>query len=570
MVLIGDPGPIQLEDGLPDGGLMAAMGLEYSPLWVNDPLTVQTSGLGEDLIAYEGEPLVPVYWGPLASSVQGRVWRRCHVSHLPDTAPVCTVPAGGVALNPFLATFSTGAGDRKQHLNLVAFLREALGREGLPVPDPNVINGRRAFFAQIDGDGFESLSTIEPGEYSAKVFRDRVLKTYALPFTVSYIIASLTDRLDPDAPTPAMELARDILTLPNVEAASHTILHPLEWNEPMRSGPGAKKVTWYPGLKGYQYSPEQEVRASIAFINRWLCPPEKPCEVMLWSGDAVPPTAALAASEELGLANVNGGTYRWDDAYNSRGYVRPTVRWHHGMLQVYCGMSNENMFDGYFGDMPRAFIHIDTTIERTGEPILLKPANVYMHFYGAERPARLKAMQYLLDRWGLQEETTPIFASDWWRIVRNSLLDVELRPEAGGVWHVRNASACRTLRFDGDAGLPDLSRCEGVLGFRRWRSALYVHLGADEARVVLQAGPPTGPWLEQASFPITAGARDGHSVRIEGHSVAARHVVFAGLPPGESVSCRIGGSLESFAVDTQGRLQLDLPPGDETIEVSRP
>ena len=76
-----------------------------------------------------------------------------------------------------------------------------------------------------DGDGFANFSRLKAGQRSAEIIRDRILKKYPFPVTVSIIEAELrglirTQRLEDAEPLQA--LAREIFALPNVEIASHS------------------------------------------------------------------------------------------------------------------------------------------------------------------------------------------------------------------------------------------------------------------------------------------------------------------------------------------------------------
>ena len=176
--------------------------------------------------------------------------------------PVVTGPWGGIALEPWTIRMGGGDQGRRWYLDPFAFFREALGLEGVPAPDPSLLNGRRMFLFHVDGDGFESLSTVQPGEFCAKVMLEEVFARYDLPFTVSIVVAGLTPDLEIEEPTPEMLLARRILNRANIEPATHCVLHPLRWDE--LPGPDApeQEYTWYRGLKNYEYTFVNEVTES--------------------------------------------------------------------------------------------------------------------------------------------------------------------------------------------------------------------------------------------------------------------------------------------------------------------
>lgn len=590
IVVLGEPGLLERDrDGVVDtrlwAELVARIGLVESQEWCADPLRVVVEDLGPGLCACEAPVLAPIHRGVRVDGLFGRAWVTTR--DRPDgrpIAPVVTGPFGGLALNPFVVTIGSDIGERRWHLELFAFLREALGVEGLPVFDPVVLNGRRLFFVQVDGDGFESVSTVRPGELAGSVFLHDVIDRFALPFTVSIIVASVTDALTPSRAgsieDPRATLARDALTRANVEIASHGVLHPLQWNAPLRPDSPPRSVVWYQALAGYAYSPRAEVDDSVEFIDRMVQGSQRSVRTMLWTGDAVPPAEALAAARARGLANVNGGTYRWDSGTDSVGYVRPLVRFEGDELQVFCGAPNENLYEGFFDRHPGAFRHVATSLERTGAPRLLKPANVYVHFYAAERAERLRSVQGLLQRFGVDEPTAPVFASDWWGAAHDAFTDARVTRVAGGrasaaaddvTFAIRHYGRCRTLRFDDERRAVAFADSPGVLGARRIGAALYVHLCPEvegtPTRVHLCAAPPPALQLEEANHIAHDARRESDRLSWRTASHAPRIAVVAGLAPGAPLTVLDAGRATEARADASGRYRLELAPGAGLVEV---
>ena len=140
--------------------------------------------------------------GPVNRSADNRVWLETTAWSEKGVSrcAVVTGPWGGIALLPWSGVPGTTNGDRRWFLDPFAFLAEALGVRGVPAPHPSVLNGRRMFLLHVDGDGFESPSTVEAGAYAAKVFLDEVVRGFDLPMTLSIIVASLSGDLAPDEP----------------------------------------------------------------------------------------------------------------------------------------------------------------------------------------------------------------------------------------------------------------------------------------------------------------------------------------------------------------------------------
>ncbi len=579
LVLLGEPGPLERDaHGAPDpagwDSLVRALGMVETDAWNSDPALVEVEHTDPLRSALEAPIVQRVHRGVRADALPAgaEAWVKTRAAADPTVAaPVVTGPFGGLGLNPYVLSIGTDLGDRRWHVDLFAFLRAALGGEGRPAFDPCVVNGQRLFFVQVDGDGFESYSTVHAGQYAAEVFLDEVIDRYALPFTISVIAASVADSLTEDFDDPRIALARTILTRPNVEVASHGVLHPLKWNRPYTEDIAPRTVTWYGALRGYRFSPRNEVTASIPFIDRIVAGTGRRTTVMLWTGDAIPDAEVLAATRELGLANVNGGTYRWDAASDSVGYVRPLVRIEGDELQVFCGGPNENVYDGFFDRHPGAFRHLATSLERTGSPRILKPANVYVHFYAAERPERLRSIQDLIERFGVQEESAPVFASDWYGAAHDAFRTAELsvqRSERSALILARGFGRCRTLRFDDEVLDVDLVRSPGVLGARRIGRALYVHLAAvAEATVALEVAPPAAPHLVSANHIAQRAERDARGLAWDTESRAPRTARLAGFAPGAALEVVLDGKRHNATADAEGRIELTAGPGSGRWEV---
>jgi len=593
LVLLGEPGPLERDAaGDPDplgwAALAATLGLVETEAWNSDPALVDIEHVDPARSMCEAPILQRVHRGVRADRLPdgARAWVRTRVPHDPVAAtPVVTGRFGGLGWNPYVLSIGTDLGDRRWHVDLFAFLREALGAEGRPAFDPSVVNGRRLFFVQVDGDGFESYSTVAPGQYAGEVFLREVLDRYALPFTVSVIAASIADSLTDDFDDPRVSLAREVLCRPNVEVASHGVLHPLKWNRPYTDDVAPRTITWYGALHGYRYSPVNEVTASVPFIDRIVAGAGRRTRVMLWTGDAIPDAEVLAATRALGLANVNGGTYRWDAASDSVGYVRPLVRFEGDELQVFCGGPNENVYDGFFDRHPGAFRHLATSLERTGAPRILKPANVYVHFYAAERPERLRSIQDLIERFGVHEPSAPVFASDWFGAAHDAFRAARttLRREADGAVEVsaRDYGRCRTLRFDDEPREVELARSPGVLGACRRGRALYVHLApGPEATVRLALPAASGalgapravsdaaPHVVEANHILHGARRDPRGVAWETESHAPREALLAGFPPNAPLRAVVDGVARTVTADAAGSIALTAGPGTGRWEVT--
>ncbi len=576
-VHFGEWGPLRFVNRRENTGRLArwlaSFGLGFDPAYVDIPLGVKVTLSDRLPCAIEADPTGhSIHRGPWIESGANTAWISTRSSADPGRArtPIVTGPWGGIALAPYVYREGAGEGGRRLYLDLFAFLRTALGLTGVPAPQPCVINGRRMFFCHVDGDGFESLSTIRRGANCGEVFLDEIIEKYELPFTVSIIANSITDDLKPTVRTPMIEAASRLLRHPRVEAASHSVRHPLNWGMVGESPERSSATFVFPGPKHFDKTLVGEVRDSIRFINDYLLPPTKRCEVMLWSGNACPQVDAIAEADRLGLLNLNGGIYRWDALNDSVSYVPPLGRIVNGHVQVYCGSSNEVVYDGYFTTNPLSFRHVDTTIERTGRGKILKPANVYVHLFSVERRGRIRVFRRLLDRWGKSEPTAPVFASTYIRSVRSALGTARILRTPNG-WAFRDFGDCRTVRLDDPAGEIDWSRSPGILGARVLQGSLHLHLAKPDAEVTLVKKATPAPHVLEANHVLTKASRDATGVAVTSTSLAPRLIVFAGFPPDGPLILRLDSVQQEVAADENGEFRLELPPaGPNRVEVRRP
>ncbi|MFQ5506033.1 MAG: hypothetical protein ACE5F1_14730, partial [Planctomycetota bacterium] len=567
---LGSLAALELGNGSALARWLARFGLAYDGTVVEAPSLFDVLFADKRSCNYESRQLARrKHLGPHNESPDNKVWVRTVHRRRPNDvrAPVVTGPWGGLALHPWFFSLGGENNDRRWHVDPFEFFSEALGLAGVPAPDPSVVNGRRMFVLHVDGDGFESTSTVSPGQICGKVFLDDVVDRYALPMTVSIIVASLTKDLKVTEPTPEMKIAREIFKRPWIEAASHSVLHPLNWRRKLTRRTPPRTVVWYPGIRNYEHDMVAEVRESIRFINDRLLDGKKRCKVMLWSGAANPTEEAILEAGRAGCWNLNGGVYRWDSWYDSVGFVSPWGVTVGSAFQVYCGAANENVFEGLFSSMPVAFKHINRTLENTGKDRILKPANIYIHFYSVERPARHKAMKAIIERWAFSENTAPVFASDYTKAVHSARFGCVIVRSAHG-WLFRDFGHLRTVRIDGETPHVDWRRSRGLIGARRDRGSLFIHLGAPDAELYWSSQELRCPHIEQANHILEDVQLLPGGIRLVSDAYSAREIVLAGFPASSDLDLTLDGSKHELSSDGRGRAQLRFEqPGRTLIEV---
>ena len=126
---------------------------------------------------------------------------------------VITGPWGGIALHPTVIE-NTIDGYFKWIIDPFAFLKKSLNLIDAPMPDITTENGKRLWFAHIDGDALPSWAELPGKRLGAQVIRDEILDRYNLPHSISVVEAEINgmpqfgDRRDL-----MIKTAREILSL---------------------------------------------------------------------------------------------------------------------------------------------------------------------------------------------------------------------------------------------------------------------------------------------------------------------------------------------------------------------
>ena len=478
---------------------------------------------------------------------------------------VFTCDWGGIACDPYLLFRRADFRDF-WHLDPFAFLTLALGEHTGPVPDTTTRDGLRLFLNHIDGDGFANYSRVEPGQRSAEIIRDRILKKYPLPVTVSVIEAELRGliRTQRDQDAPVLEaVAREIFALPQVEAASHTYSHPFFWIEGDRTEAFYDEQKLDLKVPYPQLDLTREIEGSVNYINQRLAPAGRPVRVFLWSGNCRPPPAALALTRRLGLENLNGGDTIITPRNRTLTAIAPrTMPWA-GELQVYAPNQNENVYtNNWRGPLFGTFTHVLDTYALTETPRRLKPVNLYYHFYSGDYVASVHALETIYD-WVIAQPLHALPVSTYARLARDARATAVF--SAGpDRWIIVNRGDSRTLRLPAAlAARLDLAQSRGLTGWKTEGDQAYLHTDGRSAvtltLAVADTLAPTHPRLESSSAEIAFLTLAPTTAAFTVSDLRPVNTVFAGLRPSASVRATINGQTQTLLATAAGTLALTLP-----------
>ena len=571
-ILIVGQLPVQQDDACET--LAKGLKLQGSCEAVEQPDEVRISLLDKDMMNFEADvrPHIAEFWdlrAPVGASVFLSLTSKRDGRTAGYFDPIFTTDWGGALLEPY-TSFTASANVSLSLFDPFRFLAKFFPEDDFPAPDTTTRDGMRMLFSHIDGDGFASLSTMKRNTTCAEIVRDRVLKHYKIPVTVSIIEANtraVEEGMDPGLKGEYEDLARSIFELPNVQAASHTFTHPYIWIE---GDPDYQNlyetsniVLQEEELKAYpKFDYHREIEGSIRYMEETLLPKDKKVELLLWSGNCRPPDEAIAIVRELGIENMNGGDTIASSRNPGLSAIAPrTITWPGGELQVYAPNQNEYVYTkDWRGPFYGGFQHVIETFELTEVPRRLKPVNIYYHFYSVSRMGAFRALEKI-HNWAIEQPLHSVTAATYAKIARDSW-KTRIFKKSPKHWRIINSGYQRTFRFPVSAGYPDLSLSKGITGYVKEKDWHYIHTGGDEiCDLVVSEKDKPSLRLEKSSAEISFQALTKTSAIFTTEDLRAIRVVFGGVTPGSSWLTTINESAtsESVTADSEGRLVLSLP-----------
>jgi hypothetical protein len=549
-VVLGEFAPRETDELIPAlNRVLAHLGLEHKNNFVE--LTYRARVVMQDpqMVGFERKLDKALPGFPIIAAHPGQTRAHLVLEAMRGDAPISSVilatgERGGFVAQNYTVLLEPNTDRVSWLIDPFRFFQLALGDERFPVPDVTTVSGRRLYFSQIDGDGWNNVSEVEHYReaqmLSSEVIARETIEAYPdLPVSVGLIAGDALPMLGgiPEA----ARVARRLFALPNVEVASHTHSHPYNWsfyenydrraeeqrvntyrppNQPMRERltaallraagkevPPSRFDKYVAGSddlpRTYLRKPfnlDLEVQGALKFSEQ-LAPKGKSAKLYLWSGDATPFEAAVRATRAAGVRNLNGGDSRLDNEYPSVAYVPPIARPVGKERQIYAVNSNENTYTNEWNGPYGGQLMLEYTLANTDRPRRLKGFDLYYHMYSGEKQAALTTVKHFLDI-ARTSEVAPISASHY-AAIADDFFGVALEQIGFFSWAVSNRGALQTVRFDGAAELDvDLAASTGVLGANWHEAALYVTLDAAVDRAVVSlhsrsqaAGGTPGPLL---------------------------------------------------------------------------
>lgn len=497
--------------------LKQALNLEASTTLLKEPISLKTSAAAS---SFETPPL-PRRLGLVAVKPRGEYtsWLRVNGGEQSFSEPVFTAPWGGMALYPYITVAAETLEENKQEqivrwiINPFDYIKTALALPDIPVPDNSTENGRRLLTAHIDGDGFYNKSELDNKRFSPELITELFIKPSQLPHTVSIIEAEISPKgFKPELSNALEIIARQIFNLPNVEIASHTYSHPFLWFKAAASQQAESKTalnnlrvdgekSYTLPIPGYHYSAEREIVGSVKYINEHLTPDHKKTKVFLWSGDALPDEEALALTEHLHIANLNGGTSVTHNGILSLANLSASGIVRGDYFQPYAPIQNENSYTNDWLGPFYGYQSVIDTFKLTENPRRLKPISIYYHFYSGDKLASVEALKRVYS-WAQAQTTLPLWISEYTpRLYAFRTAVFEKIPQG---WIIHHADNLKTLRLPPNATPPHIKQSQGVVGYKASAQGLYVSLsGQNHVKMLTSPEPDAFPYIDNSNAQIT-------------------------------------------------------------------
>lgn len=487
-----------------------ALGINFSPVAMVSPYTmsVEPKKMNKGLLKPTFSNLEDYFPYKVDTKKGFKVLAQIKGSDGQVSDMLVKAPWGGFAINPYPVDYLQN-GQEIWLIDPFMFLDEMLNLKVIPAADATTESGNRILTSHVDGDGFPSHSWFKGSPLVSEVLYDEVYSKIKVPHTISIIEGEVgPDGLYPNQTKELEAVARKIFALDNVEAASHSLSHPFQWDSSMNKGELLYgEFLPIPNYKKLDYN--REINGSIAYINT-LCPKGKKVNVFLWTGDAAPTGDVVEMVDKLGLYNVNGGNTTIKNGEESLTNVSPTIIKFKNTVQVYAPQMNENVYTNEWTEHYDGFARAKETYELTGKPRRLKSIAIYYHMYSGTYPASLNALKSLYD-YALSQDVTPMYLSEYAHRAR-TLYETSLGKTLNGQWLIVSNSI-RSIRVPKEFGTPV---SDDIVGFNDGVDGNYLILKKHHNLLSFtKAKEPQGVLLKNANGIVRKWQKNGNKVDFE-------------------------------------------------------
>ena len=455
---------------------------------------------------------------------------------------------GGVWLDPLAA-------EAGPQVNPLTFLESWLSAHATaPVADTTSLDGRRLLVSQISSEGFADNTSLPEMPIAAEAMTDRILKRYALPFTIALCEGDLRGRTPGHEPREALRLkeaARTMLNLAEVESASNSYSRPENWDaSPTLSG--LLNASAPSEKKGF----EREIMGSLAYIHREFLDRTDRLAVMSWPKGAIPTPEAVAFSKSMGVENAE--LLEQSIMAGRSPALAPRTWGHENTFQTLLKTSRS-------GDNLDAAAFI-AEAQKQGQDRWLSPVQVTLNFTDVKTEASLKQVERVLD-WCASQPLQAITVGNYASLARDAAR-TRIFQTSSKSWIIVNAGQARTLRLPASAGVPDLSLCTGVSGYMQQGDQIYIHtLGQRRTELVMREKPAIDHLrLTSSSSSIRYLEAASSRALLQVSNSRPVELSFDGILPGSIIQMIANGKPDYLMADTRGSIDF-IVPGQATVQL---
>lgn len=399
-------------------------------------------------------------------------------------------------------------------------------------PDTNTINGKRIYYAHIDGDGLINMDRSNRKALCGEIINDEVIEKYEYPITVSFIGAEIKELTKNQKRT--RQMLQTLTGHPWVKWATHSYTHPLTWElqpsefdkeqylEKPKSYKGGPIVA-YP-MDGYsKIDYNYEINESYRLIKEMIPDKRQSPKILFWTGNCRPNYEALVTSEKGSFAGINGGDSRFDKKFPTYSAVWPLYRKVKELTQVYSSNSNENTYTNNWTGPFYAYKDVIETFKNTEKPHRIKPINIYFHFYSAEHRSSVKALQTVFN-WALKQDIFPIYIDEYVSII-NSFEELKVEKLGSHRYRVEHGNV-KELRLESKDVFVDVSASKNVLGYKVAEGVTYIHLGPQNSSdIIFTEKEKKSNHLIEGNGKVELFESSKNGIKYKGSSLAPVHSI---------------------------------------------
>ena len=249
-----------------------------------------------------------------------------------------------------------------------------------------------------------------------------------------------------------------------------------------------------------------EIVGSIHFINKNLVPPNKQAKLFFWSGLANPSSEALDLTTKNKLLAINGFSNTITDrTKNSVANIRPLSAKIGNNRQVFASFPMDFEFSHEFSGTFYEFQKVIDTAKATDKQHRLRPIDLYYHIYAVSYPASLQAILKIY-AWIQKQHVMHIYTSEYIKKVLD-FYKIHIAKWHEG-WLINSDTNLREIRALQSLGYPNLLASKNVIGYKKRKDSLYIHLGPNRLTMLkYQNTPPNEPYLVEANGWVVAYKR---------------------------------------------------------------